>query len=179
MQATSDFQLDPDRHYEFVDGEWRVRPPQEPLHGLTMSRLNRYLGEFVDERCCGRVYMVCSYQIGANERIIDLSFISAARIPPGGEPATKWMMPPDLAIEIISSTDLHRDVYRRLDDYLKAKVKQVWLVNPFSKTIVIHRSRTDIIAFVEDAELTCEDLLPGFRCSLRDIFKLAGQPNAH
>ncbi len=170
MQTASDFQLDPDRHYEFVDGEWRVRPPQEFLHSRTLSRLNRHLGEFVDERRCGRIYLVCSYQIGADERIIDLSYISAARIPPEGEPATKWMMPPDLAIEIISSTDLHDDVYRRLNDYLRAEIKQVWLVNPFDQSILVYRSRTDITAFVDDAGLTCEDLLPGFCCRLSDIF---------
>ena len=118
--------------------------------------------------------MVCSYQIGANKRIIDLSFISSARIPPGGEPATKWMIPPDLAIEIISSTDLYYDVFHRLGDYLKAKVKQVWLVDPFNQSIIVYRSYNNITAFVDDAELTCEDLLPGFRLPLCEVFK----PNA-
>lgn len=168
---TSDFQLDPNRHYEFVAGEWHIRPPQEILHSQTLGRMNRHLGEFVDKRGCGQVYLVCSYQIGADERIIDLSFISAARIPPSGVPATKWILPPDLAIEVISPIDLHGDVYRRLDDYLAAKVKQVWLVNPFAKEILVFRSRTDITAFVADAELTCEDLLPGFRLSLSEVFR--------
>lgn len=135
-----------------------------------MGRLNRHLCEFVEQENRGRVYLFCSYQIGANERIIDLSFISTARIPPEGEPDTKWMTAPDLAVEIISHTDLYCDVYRRLTDYLNANVKQVWLVNPSDHSVMIYRSYADITVFTDDAEWTCEDLLSGFRLPLHKVF---------
>jgi len=111
-----------------------------------------------------------SFQIGANERIPDLAFVSAARIPPEGEPDTKWPMPPDLAVEVISPNDLYEKVYAKVMEYLGAGVKQVWLVSPEHHTVTIYHSATHITAFAGDGELVSEDLFPGFRCPLREIF---------
>ena len=91
-----------------------------------------------------------SFQIGGNERIPDLAFISAARIPPEGEPETKWPIPPDLAVEVMSPNDLYERVYAKLLEYLAAGVKQVWLVSPEHHTVTIYRSATNITAFAGD-----------------------------
>lgn len=37
--------------------------------------------------------------------------------------------------------------------------------------VTVFHSLTDVQAFAEDTELVCEDLLPGFRCRLSEIFK--------
>jgi Uma2 family endonuclease len=58
-----------------------------------------------------------------------------------------------------------------MEEYLAAGVKQVWHVEPERRTITIHRSRIDGITFPEEAELTCEDLLPGFRLPLQQVFR--------
>jgi Uma2 family endonuclease len=118
----------------------------------------------------GELYPATSFQIGTNERIPDLAFVFAARIPPEGEPDTKWPMPPDLAVEVISPNDLYVKVYAKVMEYLAVGVKQVWLVSPEHHTVTIYRSTTHIAAFAGDGELVSEDLLPGFRCSLREIF---------
>jgi Uma2 family endonuclease len=44
----------------------------------------------------------------------DIAFISAARIPPEGEPDDKWPMAPDLAVEVISPNDLWVKVNRNI-----------------------------------------------------------------
>jgi Uma2 family endonuclease len=61
-------------------------------------------------------------------------------------------------------------VYAKALEYLAAGVKQVWLVSPEHHTITIYRSATTITAFAGDSELVSEDLFPGFRCPLREIF---------
>jgi Uma2 family endonuclease len=55
-------------------------------------------------------------------------------------------------------------------EYLAGGVKQVWLVSPEHHTVTIYRSSTDITAFAGDGEVVSEDLFPGFRCPLREIF---------
>jgi hypothetical protein len=40
-----------------------------------------------------------------------------------------------------------------------------------NRTVTIYRSATSIIVFPEDSELVSEDLFPGFRCHLSEIFK--------
>ncbi|MEK7833611.1 MAG: Uma2 family endonuclease, partial [Acidobacteriota bacterium] len=79
-------------------------------------------------------------------------------------------MPPDLAIEIISPSDFYEKVYAKAMEYLAAGVKQVWVISPENQVVTIYRSATNIIAFPPDSELVSEDLLPGFRCSLKEIF---------
>jgi Uma2 family endonuclease len=170
MSTTTQVALDPDKLYEIVDG----RPDEKERHGARYSgictRLLIRLGMYLQANWLGKLYPKTSFQIGANERIPDLAFVSAARIPSEGEPDTKWLMPPDLAVEVISPNDLYEKVYVKVMEYLAAGVKQVWLVSSEHHTITIYRSATHITAFAGDDELVSEDLLPGFHCPLRAIF---------
>jgi Uma2 family endonuclease len=56
-------------------------------------------------------------------------------------------------------------------EYINAGVRQVWIISPENQTITIYRSAINIKAFPPESELVCEDLLPGFRCPLTEIFK--------
>lgn len=171
LAPIAEFALDPERSYEIVNGKPEVKEMPGGRHGKIASRIDRRLGTFVETNRLGEVFVETSFQIGENERIPDISFVSLDRIPPEGEPKTKWLIPPDLAIEIVSPNDFYEDVYTKALSYLAAGVKQVWIVSPEAQTITIYRSPTNIIAFPSESELTCEDLLPGFRLPLGEVFK--------
>jgi Uma2 family endonuclease len=162
--------LDPDRLYEIVDGQPEEKEMPGARHSGICARLATELGVYLKANRSGGLYVEGSFQIGRNERIPDLAFVSAARIPPEGEPETKWPIPPDLAVEVVSPNDLYERVYAKTREYLAAGVQQVWLVSPEHHTVTIYRSATNITAFAGDCELVSEDVLPGFRCSLREIF---------
>lgn len=170
MELESAIQLDPEKSYEIVNGQWEEKTMPGARHGGVCGRLERRLGIFIETNGLGELYTETNFQIDENERIPDLAFVSAARIPPEGEPETKWPMPPDLAIEIISPSDFYEKVYAKAMEYLAAGVKQVWVVSPENQVVTIYRSATNIIAFPLESELVSEDLLPGFRCPLREIF---------
>ena len=144
MQTVPEVLLDPEKSYEIVNGQPEEKETPGARHGGIGGRLSRRLGMFVETQGLGEIYVETSFQIGENERIPDLAFVTIKRLPPEGEPETKWLMPPDLAVEIVS---------------------------PENRTITIYRSATNIIAFPEDSELVSEDLFPGFRCHLSEIFK--------
>ncbi len=139
------------------------------------GRLVGQLGSYAEAKFLGKFYLRTSFQIGINERIPDLAFISAERIPPGGKPETKWLIVPDLAVEVVSPSDFYEKVHAKAMEYLTAGVKVVWIVSPENQTIMVYRSATNIMAFPPESELTCEDLFPGFRCQLGDIFKSSKQ----
>ena len=162
--------LDPDRLYEIVDGQPEEKAMPGARHSGICARLATELGVYLKANQSGGLYVEGSFQIGRNERIPDLAFVAAARIPPEGEPETKWLIPPDLAVEVMSPNDLYERVYAKTIEYLAAGVKQVWLVSPEHHTITIYRSATSITAFAGDCALVSEDLLPGFCCALREIF---------
>jgi Uma2 family endonuclease len=143
-------------------------------HGRTVMRLGARLQMHVEARHLGDIYSPdTTFQIGSNERLPDLAFVSAARVPEDGVPIGKWEIAPDLAVEIISPSDSWDKVNRKVAAYFAAGVREVWLVSLDQRTISIYTSPTQARILTEDDELTSEELLPGFRCRVSEIF---GQP---
>lgn len=162
--------LDPEKRYEFVGGVWEEKEMPGARHSGVSTRLARKLGNFVEAHSLGEIYQEASFQIGTHERIPDMAFITAARLPPEGEPESKWLIPPDLAVEVISPNDFYDNVHAKALEYLAAGVREVWLVSPEHQHVILYRSTTNILAVPADGELVSEQLLPGFRCPLREIF---------
>jgi Uma2 family endonuclease len=163
--------MDDERSYELVNGQPVEKVPFSARRSGICVRLAGSLGSYTEAHDLGEWYIRASFQIGDNERIPDLAFLSLARFPAEGEPITKWLIVPDLAVEVIAPTDYYEKVQAKTLEYLQAGVKVVWIISPENQTITVYRSATSIMAFPPESELTCEDLLPGFRCHLSEIFK--------
>lgn len=164
---------DPEKEYEIVDGQPEEKSMAGARHGGVGTRLLIHLGWHVAGHNLGCVYGAdTAFEIGANVRIPDCSFISAARLPADGEPDGRWPIPPDLAVEIISPTDIFVKVRSKIYEYLASGVKQVWIVEPDAATVTVYRSPTDLTIFSGEDELTSDDLLTGFRLPLGEIFRL-------
>ena len=161
-----------DSRYELVNGEIVNMGASGARHGGVGIRLAIRLGLWVEEHQLGAVYAPdTGFEIGENVRIPDVAFISAARIPETGEPEGFWPFAPDLAVEVISPSDIFAKVMEKVAEYLAAGVKQVWLLSPEMRAVMVYRSLTDVKVFSENDELAAEDLLPGFRCRVSDLFK--------
>jgi Uma2 family endonuclease len=81
-----------------------------------------------------------------------------------------WPGAPDLAVEVVSPNDTIREIEERVRAWLDAGTKMVWVVNPKWRTVSVHRSATDPTTLTEKDELTGGDVVPGFRCRVRDVF---------
>ena len=46
----------------------------------------------------------------------------------------------------------------------------VWVVSPKWRSVTVYRSATDIRVLTEKDELDGQDVVPGFRCRVGDIF---------
>jgi Uma2 family endonuclease len=171
MAAVSDqIILDPEKSYEIVAGHPEEKEIPGARHGAISTRLIIRLGGFVESNSLGIVFTETNFNIGENERIPDIAFVTADRIPQEGIPECGWQSPPDMAIEVISPSDLQEKVSDKVLEYLAAGVRQVWLVSPKHRSISIFRSQTDVQIFSYDMDLVSEDLLPGFRCSMNELF---------
>lgn len=172
MTATTQVAFDTDREFEIVDGQLEEKEGGGALHGGVTARLIGKLGSYLKAEGIGDVYTPdTTFKIGTNERLPDISFVSADRVPEDGEPEGIWEIAPDLAIEVVSPNDIWRKVDRKIEDYFQAGVREVWLVSPESKKIIIHHSPTSTTILTENDELTSETLLPGFRCRVGDLFQ--------
>jgi len=168
--------LDPEKLYELVDGKPEEKEMAGAKHGRVGVRLIIRLGAFVEAHNLGGVYGPdVTFQIGSNQRLPDVAFVAAERFPPEGEPEGIWPIAPDLAVEIISPNDLFEKVFSKMREYFAAGVRQVWLISPEHKMVIIHRSPSQATILSEAEELSCEELIPGFRCRVGELFQPPAQ----
>jgi len=106
-------------------------------------------------------------------RAPDIAFVHKDRLSTGAVEETFWPGAPDLAVEVVSPGDTIREIDEKAKAWLAAGASLVWVVNPAWRNVTVYRSPTDIKTLSEDAELTGEDVVPGFRCRVADIFATA------
>jgi len=172
MNVSTAVTLDPEKDYEIVDGQPEEKAMAGARHGSVVMRLGARLQMHVEQHHLGGIYSPdTTFQIGRNERLPDLAFVSAARMPESGEPEGIWPMAPDLAIEVISPNDLWEKVQSKVQEYFTAGVRQVWLVSWQQRTVSLYDSPTHVTILTDEDTLTSEVLLPGFSCRVREIFQ--------
>jgi Uma2 family endonuclease len=106
----------------------------------------------------------------------DVSFIRLGRLPNEEAPEGHTRIPPDLAVEVISPKDLAYEISARVEDYLGAGVRLVWVIDPSVRTLIIYRHDGTIAGLRERDELSGEDVVPGFRCPVRELFRTPAPP---
>lgn len=78
---------------------------------------------------------------------------------------------PELVAEVVGPEEGWCDLMAKLDDYFSIGVDRVWLVDPKGSRIFVYRSLTDVQQLGLGDTLTDDDLLPGFRLSLSELFR--------
>jgi Uma2 family endonuclease len=151
--------------------------------GMESSRVAQRIGSrlqaFCDQNKSGLVFNAeagyqCFPDVPDKVRKPDVSVVLAGRLPGNQAPEGHARLAPDLAVEVLSPNDLAYEVDEKVREYLDAGVKLVWVVNPRSRVLRIHR-RPGAAAgraseLTSDDSVTGEDVLPGFTCPVRDFF---------
>ena len=73
--------------------------------------------------------------------------------------------------QIISESNSAWDVATKVVDYLKAGVRQVWVVYPELRQVYIHPDLHSARILTAPAELDGDDLIPGLRLALSELFE--------
>ena len=156
--------------YEYVKGELIPRPPTSGEHGDISTSLVLFLGPYVHQNQLGRVYTSdTGFKIGDRFLIPDIAFVSTERLPDDRHKA--FSIPPDLAVEIVSPTDVLFRVFEKALTYLSGGTQLVWVIEPVAKTVTVYRSETDIETFTRENTLTGEDVVEGFSCQVSQLFE--------
>lgn len=171
-QEDEDVMLNSGR-YEIVYGEMRERTMPNPQHGRIQAIIAAKLYIYTEQTNSGVVYTETNFEFAKNlTRVPDIAFISFENFPKEGEEkGSRWHIPPDLAIEVISPTDIYEDVLEKITEYFTFGVKQVWIISPENKTLTVYHSLKQISVFGKEDELICQDILPNFRLQLSEIFQ--------
>jgi Uma2 family endonuclease len=171
-----------EKSYELVGGqlvERKMGLESSWVGGRLLARLDR----FCEEHGLGWVFNAdngydCFPHDPGLVRRPDVSFIRFGRLPGEVLPKGWAKIPPDLAVEVISPNDTAYELDEKLEDYRKAGVPLVWVINPKSRTVRVHRRDGSIGTLHEEGELSGEDVVLGFHCPLREIFPPHAPPGS-
>ena len=169
----------PDR-YELIDGEIVEVEEMGVYSGEIANILRDELSAYGREKKIGRARMDILYPIPTPEddgrlRRPDVAFARFERwpenrpVPYRGNPAE---VVPDLAVEVISPTDNGDDIVSKLNEYLRAGVRLVWLIFPNEKQLYAYTSPRDVRIFTVDQNLDGSDILPGFLVPMATLFPI-------
>lgn len=167
-------------NYELVGGKLveRNRGAESSAVALVIGSL---LLNFVRSRRAGKVFTTdCGYQIFPDDREkvrkSDVSFIRAGRLP-NERPPDGWVgITPDLVVEVLSPGDTAYEIDQKVNEYLAAGVLIIWVVNPRTRTVRIHRPQNDErgpISFLNESDtITGERVIADFECRVAEFFQI-------
>ena len=145
-------------------------PPTSVEHGRISINLLLPLGLYVRENQLGDIYMPdTGFRVGERVLMPDIAFISIDRLPTDQSKASP--VPPDLAVEVVSRTDVSDRIEEKAFAYLEAGTQLVWVLKPRSKTVTVYRSETDITLLTQEDTLTGEEVIKGFSCPVDTLFQ--------
>jgi Uma2 family endonuclease len=160
--------------FELVDGRL-VEKHMGAEAGAIGANIIFLLRGFVRDHPLGRVFTQdAGYQLFPEDRRRlrkpDVSLIRNERLGDRPVPRGDVAMPPDLAVEVVSPTDLAEDVNARVVDYLRANVPLIWLVYPATRFVQVFGPGGRASYLFPADEITGEDVLPGFACRVEEFF---------
>ncbi|MDQ1557424.1 MAG: hypothetical protein QOD32_484 [Pyrinomonadaceae bacterium] len=139
-------------------------------------RLAIPLGKFVAENKLGEVYAAeTGFKLKTNPdtvRAPDVSFIRQERVEQVGDTEGFWPGAPDLAVEVNSPGDRIGEVEEKVQAWLNAGARLVWVVSPKLRVVTVCRSLNDIETLTEKDTLDGGEVVPGFRFPVAELFAL-------
>ena len=168
-----------DEHFELVAGEL-VEKPMGIEEQVIDTQLMSWLAPFVRDQRLGWTVTEGKFALPkvGNNRIPDLAFVSYATWPktkrrPRG---ALWAVAPDLAVEVISPTDVGRASMDKMVEYFTAGCRAVWIVWPNLEQVHVYASPTSVRIFAQGDVLEGDPVVPGFRLAIAVLFPPEDEP---
>lgn len=176
LLTADDLAKQPDNgtRYELVKGVLQKMPPAGFEHGIRAAEIGSKLNVYVKTHKLGYVCGAeTGFKIAQNPdtvRAPDAAFVSQASIERQGIVSGYWEGAPDLAVEVISPGDTYAEVAEKVEEWLTAGCRMVWVINPRRETIEVYRPNADFTILRGTDTLDGDDVVEGFQCQVQDIF---------
>jgi Uma2 family endonuclease len=163
----------PNVKVELVRGEVVTMCRPGFSHGFSQLRAGTVLDQYGRTTRLGRAVVetgVITERDPDSVRGPDVSFWSAVQLPLDQKPEGYPQSFPDLCVEVLSPHNVFAKIMEKMGEYFRAGTRMVWIIDPEDRTVTVYRSLDQGQVFHESATLTCEDVLPGFSCPVREFF---------
>ena len=159
------------KSFELVRGELYEVMPTNRRHGRVAAQTGRLLLNWEDQTGAGEVMTEAGYTLERGPDTVrgpDISFVRKDRLRAEDERGFPDMSP-DLAIEVRSPNETWRELEAKAREYFAAGCRMVWLLEIDRFLDILwptgERRRLEL-----DDTVEVDDVLPGFRCKVRDFF---------
>jgi Uma2 family endonuclease len=161
--------------YEIVNGELIDMGNSGAKHGNTCSDLMIVLGSHVRLNKLGVMFdsSTAFKMKNGNKRSPDISFFAKERLQGLTELPDGFLEgAPDLAIEVLSPTNIIEEIETKIVEYFENDARLVWVINPRSHYILTYRSAQEPDRLLKSSDsLDGEDVVPGFTFPVADLFQ--------
>jgi Uma2 family endonuclease len=166
---------DDGQRHELIAGELRTMAPTGDEHGGIVVAVIESLGTHVRANRLGRVRAGEPGFLLAQDpdtvRAPDVAFIRRERVRATGKVTGYRPGAPDLAIEIISPSDLYTEVDEKVAMWFAHGAKMVIVINPRRRTASVYRSPTQVTILTEAESLEGADVVPGWTMPVAALFE--------
>jgi Uma2 family endonuclease len=164
----------PEGRWELIEGQLLEMAPSGGATSALTAHVTALVGNHVDAHRLGEVYGadlgVVPFPGQQTVRVLDGAFVATERLPEDCEGFLRQA--PDLVLEVVSPFEDRADVRAKVAMWLEAGARLVWVLDAGKRSVTVHQVGRPPLVLGEGDDLTGADLLPGFRVSVSDIFKV-------
>ncbi len=175
-QVTPDdlIKLSQDGRYELIEGVIYKMAPAGEEHGFVALNIGTIINNFVRKKRLGiTTGAETGYKLASDPDTVkspDVAFKSNNRLAEKGLSKGYSTVMPELVIEVNSPFDSYTKILKKIQDWLKARVLEVWVVEPEDSSIVIYDSSGNHKILEKKDEIEGGEILPGFKCKVSEFF---------
>lgn len=165
----------PEGRWELVDGELVEVSPAGGIASKVALWIGHLLTGHVIPRGLGEVFGADGgfvlFPGQQTVRVPDIAFVRTERLPPEDEQVGFLRLAPDLVVEVISPTDRRTEIEAKIQMYLEAGVRLIWLVDPRARTVAVYAPDQVVQILHGEDQLDGGAVVPGFTMSVTALFR--------
>ena len=177
---------DEDVRAEIIYGSVYMMSPPLTVHQRISMRLSRIFSQFLQGKTCEVFAAPFGVRLFPREDKSDDTVVEPDIVvicAPGKIDVRGCKGPPDLIIEILSPSNTRKERLIKFDLYLKARVREYWIVSPETQEVEVHvldngryftqgygLNEPDVKDDERIQEIIPVTVLPGLEIDVKDIF---------
>jgi len=157
---------------ELFDGEVTPKVSPKMFHSIIQSYLLVWFNTFCRPKRLGRAFTELRTTYEGVSTVPDLVYFVQERIPrdANGRALPDALIPPDIAVEIVSPSQSVTDLLIRCVWYVANGVRLALLVDPDRQSVVLFRPGSEPIAVRDTGSLDLGDVIPGLVLDAEEMF---------
>jgi Uma2 family endonuclease len=158
--------------YELDHGELIEVACAAYAHNQIRGRLETSLRVFLTERRIGETVAEQEFRLGEDTvRRPNVAFLRAEVASRIDKSKSILAVVPDLVAEIVSPNDTAQQLMRKVDQYLAAGAKCVWVIYPAERKVHAYEPNDQLRVLGKKKNLEAPELLPGFSLPVSQLFE--------